>query len=531
MAAVSLLEEIPDPTERDVRLGLEGNLCRCTGYHNIVKAVLAAAEQMRRTAPMIPAAFDYVRADSADAAIALLAEHGDDAKLLAGGMSLLPLMKLRLATPTVLVDVGRLARPVLRPRRRRPRRDRRAHPAPRPRDERPPRERECGVLRARRRRRSATTRSATAARIGGSVAHGDPASDLPAALLALDATFVGPGPGGERDDRGRRLLPGFPRDRARARRAAHRDPRPEGRADGLRRSRSSTGGPRTGPSSASSRRGATARTARRAREHGLHARCGPPRVEAGAGRGASATDAAAARGRGHRAAGRPQRHGRVPRAPRPRARAPRARGDLTAPGRGRARGRPRVCASAGTRPSRCSRSGGTPLVAHALDAALASGLAPVVVVVSGRARRRGSAPRACGSSRERRAGAAGSRRASARRWTRSSRRRRGRRRRRGPGRPAPGRRRGVPARRGRVRRRRRARGRHLRRRPREPGALGREHWPEALALTGDEGARACCRTARRGRGTVRRNRRADRRRHARRPRGARARAPSNPPEN
>ena len=43
MAAVSLLEEIPDPTERDVRLGLEGNLCRCTGYQNIVKAVLAAA--------------------------------------------------------------------------------------------------------------------------------------------------------------------------------------------------------------------------------------------------------------------------------------------------------------------------------------------------------------------------------------------------------------------------------------------------------------------------------------------------------
>jgi aerobic carbon-monoxide dehydrogenase small subunit len=42
MAAVSLLEEIPAPTERDVRLGLEGNLCRCTGYHNIVAAVLAA---------------------------------------------------------------------------------------------------------------------------------------------------------------------------------------------------------------------------------------------------------------------------------------------------------------------------------------------------------------------------------------------------------------------------------------------------------------------------------------------------------
>ncbi|MGK2947077.1 MAG: (2Fe-2S)-binding protein [Acidimicrobiales bacterium] len=43
MAAVSLLEEQPDPSEADVREGIEGNLCRCTGYHNIVKAVLAAA--------------------------------------------------------------------------------------------------------------------------------------------------------------------------------------------------------------------------------------------------------------------------------------------------------------------------------------------------------------------------------------------------------------------------------------------------------------------------------------------------------
>ena len=43
MAASSLLEENPNPTEEDVRLGLEGNLCRCTGYHNIVKSVLAAA--------------------------------------------------------------------------------------------------------------------------------------------------------------------------------------------------------------------------------------------------------------------------------------------------------------------------------------------------------------------------------------------------------------------------------------------------------------------------------------------------------
>ncbi len=43
MAATSLLDENPNPTEHDVRIGLEGNLCRCTGYHNIVKSVLAAA--------------------------------------------------------------------------------------------------------------------------------------------------------------------------------------------------------------------------------------------------------------------------------------------------------------------------------------------------------------------------------------------------------------------------------------------------------------------------------------------------------
>ncbi len=47
MAAVSLLREIPSPTEDQVREGLEGNLCRCTGYHNIVKAVLAAAPELR----------------------------------------------------------------------------------------------------------------------------------------------------------------------------------------------------------------------------------------------------------------------------------------------------------------------------------------------------------------------------------------------------------------------------------------------------------------------------------------------------
>ena len=55
---------------------------------------------------MIPASFDYVKASSADEAISLISEHGDEAKLLAGGHSLIPMMKLRLAVPSVLVDIA-----------------------------------------------------------------------------------------------------------------------------------------------------------------------------------------------------------------------------------------------------------------------------------------------------------------------------------------------------------------------------------------------------------------------------------------
>ncbi len=58
---------------------------------------------------MIPAPFDYVAAESAAHAIELLSQHGDDAKVLAGGHSLLPMMKLRLAAPEVLIDIARVA--------------------------------------------------------------------------------------------------------------------------------------------------------------------------------------------------------------------------------------------------------------------------------------------------------------------------------------------------------------------------------------------------------------------------------------
>ena len=156
---------------------------------------------------MIPAAFDYVRAESAVDAVALLAEHGDDAKLLAGGMSLLPLMKLRLATPSVLIDVGRV-------RDLSYVRDAGDHVAigalTRHRDveTNDVLERECGVIRA-----VAAQVGDNQVRhrgtIGGSVAHGDPASDLPAALLALDATFVVQGPAGERTIAASEFFEGF----------------------------------------------------------------------------------------------------------------------------------------------------------------------------------------------------------------------------------------------------------------------------------------------------------------------------------
>jgi aerobic carbon-monoxide dehydrogenase medium subunit len=146
---------------------------------------------------MIPAPFDYQRAGSVDEAIELLAAHGDDAKLLAGGHSLLPLMKLRLAQPTVLVDIGRIGDQSYV-------------------------EDGGGTVRIGALTRHHDVASSDLVReqvpllaevagqigdpqvrhrgtIGGSIAHGDPASDLPAVLLALRGTLVVRGPGGERE--------------------------------------------------------------------------------------------------------------------------------------------------------------------------------------------------------------------------------------------------------------------------------------------------------------------------------------------
>ncbi len=145
---------------------------------------------------MIPAAFSYARAESVDEAVALLAEHGDEAKVLAGGHSLLPLMKLRLATPSVLVDVGGIEELSYV-------RDAGAEIAI------------GGLTRHHDVETDALLQqhvpilSAAAAEVGdpqvrhrgtlgGSLAHGDPASDLPAVVLALRGSIVVRGNGGER---------------------------------------------------------------------------------------------------------------------------------------------------------------------------------------------------------------------------------------------------------------------------------------------------------------------------------------------
>ena len=146
---------------------------------------------------MIPAPFSSHRAGSVGEALSLVAGAGEDAKFLAGGHSLLPLMKLRLARPTDLIDIGRISELSYI-------RDEGDHIA-------------IGALT----RHHDIERSSLLARelpllahaaghvgdpqvrhrgtVGGSLAHGDPASDLPAVMLALDATLVVTGQAGDRE--------------------------------------------------------------------------------------------------------------------------------------------------------------------------------------------------------------------------------------------------------------------------------------------------------------------------------------------
>jgi len=142
---------------------------------------------------MIPAEFDYVAPESVEEAVRMLVENGEDAKLLAGGHSLLPLMKMRLAAPTLLIDLRRVHG--LRGM-----------------------ERTDGVWRIGAMTRHVELQDAdelglvreaaagiadqqvrNRGTVGGSLAHGDPASDLPAVLLATEGSVTARGTSGERE--------------------------------------------------------------------------------------------------------------------------------------------------------------------------------------------------------------------------------------------------------------------------------------------------------------------------------------------
>lgn len=145
---------------------------------------------------MIPAPFAYRRAESVAEAIELLGEHGDEAKVLAGGHSLLPMMKLRFARPELVIDIGdlpgldyirpaggeiaigALARHVVL--------------------ETSPLLAEAAPLLQHAASAVGDCQVRHRGTIGGSVAHGDPAADLPAALMALRGTVVAEGPAGRR---------------------------------------------------------------------------------------------------------------------------------------------------------------------------------------------------------------------------------------------------------------------------------------------------------------------------------------------
>lgn len=145
---------------------------------------------------MIPAPFEYEAAESVEQALDLLGRHGEDAKPLAGGQSLLSFMKLRLARPSALIDIGRIGELAYV----REEGDRIAVGALTTYDDAHRDEllkRECPIL-AYACGEVGDPQVRHVGTIGGGVAHGDPAGDVPAVLLALDAELVLRGTGGER---------------------------------------------------------------------------------------------------------------------------------------------------------------------------------------------------------------------------------------------------------------------------------------------------------------------------------------------
>jgi aerobic carbon-monoxide dehydrogenase medium subunit len=141
---------------------------------------------------VIPAEFDYEAPESLEEAIRMLRENGEDAELLAGGHSLLPLMKLRLAAPTVLIDLRRI--PGLHGIQRE-NGSWRVGAMTRHADLQETSE--LGVV-ARAASLIADQQVRNRGTIGGSLAHGDPASDLPAVMLVTDGEVTAQGTGGQR---------------------------------------------------------------------------------------------------------------------------------------------------------------------------------------------------------------------------------------------------------------------------------------------------------------------------------------------
>jgi carbon-monoxide dehydrogenase medium subunit len=152
-----------------------------------------------------PAPFVYIAAESTEDAVAALAEHADEAKILAGGQSLVPVMNLRLARPAVLVDInpvrelagirvngaieiGAVTRQIA--------------------VERSPEIQEHAPLVAEALRHVSYPAVRARGTIGGSLAHADPAAELPAVLVALDGEVVVRGPAGERTIRSEQLIAG-----------------------------------------------------------------------------------------------------------------------------------------------------------------------------------------------------------------------------------------------------------------------------------------------------------------------------------
>jgi carbon-monoxide dehydrogenase medium subunit len=145
---------------------------------------------------MYPANFDYKRPSSLDEAIALLARHGDDAKVLAGGHSLIPAMKLRLARPAVIVDIARI--PNLGYIRDAGGMIAIGATATHHEIESSRVLRERSPLVAETAAHIGDMQVRNKGTIGGSLVHADPAADYPAAILALDAEIELAGPRGRR---------------------------------------------------------------------------------------------------------------------------------------------------------------------------------------------------------------------------------------------------------------------------------------------------------------------------------------------